>query len=65
MTKKTDYLVKLEYDDEETLYVSIWDSPAGEPERARMVTSWRTRSVADAMYDAGHELKSLIGYEYY
>jgi hypothetical protein len=52
------YSVRLELESDGLFYVSVW---AGDV----MVTSWRTRSLSDAMFDAGIELRTVFGEDVY
>lgn len=61
--KTETYSVRVERDDAELLFVSIWSGVKGGEEK--MITSWRTPSISDAMFDAGFELSSLIGDDLY
>jgi hypothetical protein len=58
---KMRYSVEIIFDDPETLYVTISDEVDGKPDSRKLITSYRAKSVADAMYDAEHELASLLG----
>lgn len=58
MPKPVVYSVRLEQENDDLFYVSLWSGDG-------MITSWRTPSLSDAMFDAGLELRSLLGDEVY
>ena len=60
------YSVRLELENDGLFYVSLWSGvsePLGSVDR--MVTSWRSPSLADAMHDAGVELRSFFHEDLY
>lgn len=66
MAKPMVYSVRLELENDGLFYVSVW-SGVSEPSGSvdRMVTSWRTPSLADAMHEAGIELRSFFSDDVY
>jgi len=61
---KMRYSVELTFDDPETLFIEIASEVNGKPETRKPITSYRSNSVDDAMFDAKFELASLIGLDY-
>ena len=65
MAKQMVYSVRLELENDGLFYVSLWSRVSEPLGLDRMVTSWRSPSLADAMHDAGVELRSFFSDEVY
>lgn len=58
---KMRYTLEVTFDDFQTLYCTLSDEVDGQPDTRKMITSYRSGSVDDALYEARHELGSLLG----
>jgi hypothetical protein len=58
---KMRYTLELSFDDMQTLYCRLSDEVDGQPETRKLITSYRSGCVDDALYEARHELGTLLG----